>query len=340
MNILDLWSRFGDDSYTVEDLAMILDIVKDDENLQEFYEVSNRLRNNAPVETKDRQEAYRKEAAQLIARYGKTRKIQSRKISSSRNIRRFRKIWYAAAAVLLLGVLIPGAYFYLKPKTEQIAVQYVEEFTRRGEIKTVFLPDQTKVTLNADSRLTYPEVFTGERSVELCGEALFDVVSDGDRPFTVNTTDMKVSVLGTVFNVKAYANDEFLTVSVASGKVEVEQSVVETRYAASTVLKKDQQLRIDKITGDVEKLTTSADIYRAWTERTLHFHRTTIREVVNMLNRYYPHVDVELADGDYSGISISGKQNNKRIETVLASIMYSTGLQYKKSGSKIILYQP
>ena len=124
----------------------------------------------------------------------------------SGNIRRFRKIWYAAAAVLLLGLLIPAAYLYLNPKTGQSesTVQYVEVTTGCGEIKTFYLPDQTMVTLNVESNLKYPAVFAGERFVELKGEALFEVTPDSDKPFIVATTAMNISVLGTVFGVKAY----------------------------------------------------------------------------------------------------------------------------------------
>ena len=78
----------------------------------------------------------------------------------------------------------------------------------------------------------------------------------------------------------------------------------------------------------------------SWTEGTLYFHRTPIREVVNMLNRHYPQTDIELAEGDYSSILISGKHYNKRLEAVLTSITYSTGLKYKKLGNRIIFYQP
>jgi ferric-dicitrate binding protein FerR (iron transport regulator) len=57
------------------------------------------------------------------------------------------------------------------------------------------------VTLNSESRITYPAEFADERSVELQGEAIFDVTHDADRPFMVATADMNVKVLGTIFDV-------------------------------------------------------------------------------------------------------------------------------------------
>ena len=246
---------------------------------------------------------------------------------------RFHKVFYAAAAVLLLGLMIPSVYLYMKPKVEQTAIQYVEAVAGRGEIKTIFLSDRTKVILNADSRIKYPAEFNGvERSVELQGEALFDVVPDSRRPFTVSANEINIKVLGTVFDVKAYTNDETATVSVASGMVEVDLA------GGNALLEKNQQLKMDKASGDFEKLTIDADLYLSWVDGALYFFRTPIKEVVNMLNRYYPQIDIELADDDYS-ILISGKHDNKRLEAVLTSIIYSTGLKYKKTGNKFILYQ-
>jgi hypothetical protein len=177
-SLREAWNRFVDDSCTLEDLKLLMDSVKNDENLLECQEILSRIwdesfKENNPI-SREQREKYRKEAVQLRAEFERNQKMQPTPIPS-RTITRFRKIWYAAAAVLLFGMLIPAVQLLVKPKTEQVAIHYINEATGRGEIKTIVLPDQTKVTLNAESRLTYPDVFTGERSVELLGEAIFDV---------------------------------------------------------------------------------------------------------------------------------------------------------------------
>jgi len=335
-DLREAWNRFLDNSYTCEDLSLILDSLKEDGDFREFYEASDRAWNMSITgmtsETEERKEAYRREAAQLIAEYENKRKMQSKQIHSQ-NTGRFRRIFYAAAAAaILLAVLVPAVYHYLKPKTEQVVVvQYVEAVTGRGEIKTVVLSDDTKVTLNAESRMIYPDSFTDdERSVVLSGEALFEVVSDPDRPFTIKTENMKISVLGTVFCVKEYANDELATVSVASGKVEVDLA------GGKALLEKNQQVKMDKTTGNFEKWTINADKYLSWTDGTLYFHRTPLREVVNMLNRHYPQVEIVLAEGEYPNL-ISGEHDNRRVEAVLTSIVFTTGLKCKISGNKYII---
>ena len=345
-DLREAWSRFLDNSYTCEDLSLILDSLKEDGEFREFYEASDRAWDMAisdmPSETEERKEAYRREAAQLLAEYENKQQLRMKPIACgdpfrvhSRKSGRIRKIFYAAAAAaIMLGVLIPAARHYLKPKTEQAAVvQYVEAVTHRGEIKTVVLHDNTKVTLNAESRIIYPAIFTGaERSVELSGEALFEVVSDPDKPFTVTTENMKISVLGTVFCVKEYANDGLVTVSVASGKVEVDLA------GGKALLEKNQQVKMNKTTEDFEKWTIDVDKYLSWTDGTLYFHRTPLREVVNMLNRHYPQVEIELAEGEYPNL-ISGEHDNRRVEAVLTSIVYTTGLKCKIKGNKYTLYK-
>ena len=332
-DLQEAWNRFLDNSYTGADISLILDSLKEDRNLQDFYEVSNKvwhlsITDRLP-ETEEEKKTYRKEATRLIAQYERKRKLQV----LSRNIGTFRRKWLAAAAILLISLLTPAIYRdYLKPKMEQVAVQYVEAVTQRGEIKTIVLPDGTKVTLNAESRLKYSTRFiVRERSVELQGEALFDVTSKNGQPFIVTTTDMKIRVLGTVFDVNAYPDNGLSLVSVASGKVEVDIA------GGKIMLEKNSQVKIDNVTGAFEKLMIDANKYLLWTNGTLYFYQTPIREVVNTLNRYYPQTSIELAEGEYSYL-ISGEHDNKRMEAVLTSIIYSTGLKYKKTGNKIILY--
>jgi len=103
------------------------------------------------------------------------------------------------------------------------------------------------------------------------------------------------------------------------------------------MLEQNQQAKMDKSTGKFEKMTIDAGKYLSWTNGVLYFNRTPIREVVNMLNRHYPQVDIELTEGEYSGILISGEHENVyTAEEILKSIVYITGLKCK-TGSKYTL---
>jgi len=334
-NIIEAWERYTNKTNTCDDLALILDSIREDDYIQEFEEVADRQWDMAMSDlppAPEEMEIYRMKAAQLLAENESRQTIQI----TSRNTVRFRKIFYcAAAAVLLLGLLIPAARLYMKSKTEQTSVQYVETVTQRGEIKTVLLPDQTKVVLNSGSRIKYPVIFTGnERSVELAGEALFDVTSDPARPFFVKTENMNIKVVGTVFDVKDYDDDGLSLVSVASGKVEVGLA------DGKVMLEQNRQVKMDKAAGNIETMSIDADKYLSWTERALYFYRTPISEVVNMLNRHYPQVDIELTE-EATALSylISGEYENEyTVEVILKSIVNITGLKCKKTANKYTLY--
>jgi len=333
-DIIEAWKRFVDNAYSSEDLALILESVRGDDHLREFFEVSDVVwsesLSNTPSLTKKQEETLRKEGLLLLAEYERK---QGAQLPSHRRAR-IRKIAYAAAAVFLLGLLIPFASHLWKSNNAQEVVRYIEEYTQSSEIKIVTLPDQTSVTLNAESHIIYPDRFTDdERQVELFGEALFDVTADEEQPFIVKTEHITVRVLGTVFDVKAYKNDTRTAVSVASGTVEVDWK------DGKALVEQNQQMNVDKTTGNFDKQTIDAEKYLSWTTGSLYFNMTPIREVVNMLNRFYPDTEIKLADGDYPFL-ISGEHSiDKKVEAALTSITYSTGLSSKKSGKTYILHR-
>ena len=76
-----------------------------------------------------------------------------------------------------------------------------------GEYRLTLM-DGTKVCLNSNSKLKYPSEFgSGNRYVQLEGEAYFEVAKDPDHPFVVDVNNMQIKVLGTAFNVNAYAKE-------------------------------------------------------------------------------------------------------------------------------------
>jgi len=98
---------------------------------------------------------------------------------------------------------------YLQKKSNQAALKYNTLKTPRGGEFFVILSDSTKVWLNAESQLKYPVVFSSDkRTVELTGEAFFEVTPNPDKPFYVISGEQSIKVLGTSFNVASYEDDE------------------------------------------------------------------------------------------------------------------------------------
>jgi ferric-dicitrate binding protein FerR (iron transport regulator) len=94
--------------------------------------------------------------------------------------------------------------------------------TPRGGQYQLTLPDGTKVWLNAASSLTYPTAFTGSsRTVEMTGEAYFEVVHDSRKPFKVEVGGQTIEDIGTQFNVNAYTDEPAQVTTLLEGAVKV-----------------------------------------------------------------------------------------------------------------------
>ena len=74
---------------------------------------------------------------------------------------------------------------------------------------------------NENSQLRYPQTFEVARTVTLSGEAYFEVTPDSQKPFIISADAIEVKVLGTAFNVSAYAADTVIRIQVVHGKVQV-----------------------------------------------------------------------------------------------------------------------
>ncbi|SNR38764.1 FecR family protein [Flavobacterium sp. ov086] len=132
------------------------------------------------------------------------------------------KIWrYAAAAAVLIFALIGTGIYFTKGSVEQnimVASTVIENTT--SKIKTVFLPDSSKVELSPNSKLRYANNFTTNRKIEIEGEGYFKVQKDKKHPFEVFCKETTTTVLGTSFTVKENT-EKGVSVSLYEGSVEM-----------------------------------------------------------------------------------------------------------------------
>lgn len=146
----------------------------------------------------------------------------------------------------------------------------------------ITLSDGTKVWLNAQSSLTYPLAFNGdERTVSLVGEAYFEVAKDVKKPFKVQSKDNLILVTGTKFNVKAYADEPVLTVTLAEGGVNVQKD------KARVSLKPGQQARSRNGDQQIECKDVDVENEIGWKNGYFVFDDQNITSVMNSLARWY-----------------------------------------------------
>ncbi|MCU7549912.1 FecR domain-containing protein [Chitinophagaceae bacterium LB-8] len=189
--------------------------------------------------------------------------------------------------------------------------------TPRGGQYQVTLPDGTAVWLNSASSITFPTSFTGdERTVTITGEAYFEVAhqvqAGGKRvPFVVDAMGNKTTVLGTHFNINAYADEGPVRTTLIEGSVQVSSGAV------SAVLRPGEQSRLGKNSYAI----TQPDLEEvlAWKNGKFLFRKTDAKAIMRQISRWYD-VDIHYK-GDLSGIlfsgSISKKDNIEKLVEIL-----------------------
>lgn len=151
--------------------------------------------------------------------------------------------------------------------------------TPQNATAEVTLADGTEVMLNAGSRLIYPQSFKGNtREVQLQGEAYFKVHHDALHPFVVHAGRVDTKVLGTEFNVRAYAaNDTHVTL--LQGSVQVSSSALSKR------IKPGEDAAFNGSSIQVRPVDT--DGFVAWKQGEFYFDNESLLDIAKAIGRWY-----------------------------------------------------
>jgi len=162
--------------------------------------------------------------------------------------------------------------------------------TPRARQEQLVLSDGTKVWLDAESSIRFPETFGAQRRVEIEGQAYFEVARDASRPFIVATPRTTVRVLGTSFNVSAYSGENTVT-TLVEGSVRV-------ATATDSVQLVPGQQSIDEAGsqglggGSLRKTPADVELSTAWKNGLTAFRKASIQTIMQQVRRWYD-VDVE-----------------------------------------------
>ena len=147
----------------------------------------------------------------------------------------------------------------------------------------VELPDGTKVWLNADSYLEFPSKFSAkERRVIAKGELYFDVASNKDWPFIVESQGMNLKVLGTEFNLRAYADEGEIISTLVEGSVLVNNSRGE-----QVELSPGRQVVLNKSDNSLTENPANVEVVTAWRYGKFIFDNRRIEDIMYDLARWY-----------------------------------------------------
>lgn len=223
--------------------------------------------------------------------------------------------------------------------------------TGAGEKKIVWLPDGTRIILNAKSLLRVDSAFGNKtRTVRLEGEAFFNVTHNTGSPFIVRMKDFDVKVLGTMFNVKSYAGDKISETSLVKGKVEI---TLRNDGSNKLVLKPNEKMvlsyadkapdadapsSLPSVSSVVKPLTISGDgnsvIETGWTQDRLEINDETFEDLKNTLERQYG-VNISFKDEKVKKYRFTATFEKETIDQVLKALQLSYGFNYTKKDNQI-----
>lgn len=258
----------------------------------------------------------------IVARLG-IANVEARPVVSLR-----RTAARIAAVLLPVIMVVGGALVMWNPLgTRDVQTDMAIE-TAAGQQRRVVLPDNSEVWLNSSSRISYPSDFAENRQVVLLGEARFAVRKSDGAPFTVQAGKLRVTVLGTEFNIKGYEGDATTEVSLLEGSVEA----VSRKQKA--ILTPGQTLAMDNRTSRMSISQTAAGSI-GWEPARLRFSDTPLEEAFRTIGVYYD-MPVEFEGAVPSNRVTVNFLDNERIDNVLYILQNTTrAFEYDIADGKI-----
>jgi ferric-dicitrate binding protein FerR (iron transport regulator) len=155
----------------------------------------------------------------------------------------------------------------------------------RGGEYFLILSDSTKVWLNSETTLRFPVQFAADvRSVELTGEAYFEVKKNTKAPFLVTSGNQNIKVLGTQFNVSSYPENQNIYTTLVEGNVEVS---VSSNPQINLILKPSEQSILNSSNNQIQKRTVDINHYIAWKDGRFVFSEQPLEEIMGTLSKWY-----------------------------------------------------
>lgn len=232
-------------------------------------------------------------------------------------------IFQKVAAVLILPLLTTLLYFGLNEKE----IEIITVKSTPGVVSYFELPDGTHVTLNSGSTLNYPSKFKGaERNITLEGEAFFQVKKDSKRFIVATRNNIQVEALGTEFNVEAYEKDDFVAVTLASGKIKVNNDN-STNDKQRIIENVGEKIVYDKNTNssNISSGTLLTDI--AWKDGKIVLNNTSLEDFLNLLTKRFD-VEFIIKNNELMKERFTGTFDTQFLPKILEHLRLSSGIQY------------
>lgn len=254
----------------------------------------------------------------------------------------------AASALLFISVSLVAYKFYAKKQTaEELTAKHVEKRivngwvyiqTSKGITDRIKLPDGSLITLDASTIIRYPQKFTNhKRPVFLDeGEALFEVAKDKTSPFTVYTNKFATTALGTAFNIRSYAKEHKVSISLIHGKIKVEDLHPKTISNSTSILLPHEQIVLNKLSGKLVKSNFQDESpVIAWRSGVLTFSNSSMDEVINSIENRFNVTIVN--NSKHTDWSYTGTFKDEQLADILKIVCLTEEISYTQNNNVVTL---
>ncbi|MBU0765459.1 MAG: FecR domain-containing protein, partial [Bacteroidetes bacterium] len=235
-----------------------------------------------------------------------------------------------AAVIIIVTGIVSVIMLFNQEHPETIVQSQAEKIEHR-------LPDGSTITLNNNSEIHYKEDYNStSRTVEISGEAYFEVKPDATRPFIVQAGEASVRALGTSFNVRAMENADEISVNVSTGKVQFYHVEEKTGDTASVTLNPGEKGIFNRMTGMIWKVAVAAPADLFWKTKELIFRRTALSTVLEILDSTY-HVTIVLKNEKMKDCPYTSSFKDNKIEEIIETIAETYRLNVIREDKRYVL---
>ena len=239
------------------------------------------------------------------------------------------KIAAAVIALFIFSFIIYKLQIIKPTETAVNESEWIEKITTAGQKSTIFLNDGSKVTLNSNSKIRYIKPFSDTaRVIWLEGEAFFDIKFDQERPFVVHAGDIKTTALGTSFNISHYPNKFTIKISLASGKIKINNEndkISRFEY----LLNPGQGIIFDREKKSVEEVIFDPLEDLAWKDGILYFKDANFFEMIEKFEDWYGvTIQVENTAKIDKEQLFTGEFDNESLHNVLEGLSFSKNFTF------------
>jgi len=247
------------------------------------------------------------------------------------------RTWMKAAAVLL-PLVAAGTYYLWRQHTASGESNWITRSNATAQVQQLSLPDSSLVMLGAHTTINFPEKYTGkERIVRLLeGKAFFDVRSNPQHPFIVESNGIRTTVLGTSFSVASYKDLYTCRVTVMTGKVQVHTD--NNNYG---VLTPAERITVTGGKTPVLRDTITLADNMAWTRNEIVLRNASLQDLIQMLREQYAvntSTKLNIQQGSYT-VRLPVAMPLPEVLDVIEKISYKPKIRFTMENNQLTIHQ-